>query len=167
MPFHLAWKLVLTQKDWWKTLWPHLKAGQGDLKRNIQRPVHDSGYGLHEGHEEEREPHDAYQQHHNHPSHSVLHHFLLLLAPRLGVPLQANEIREVKDAPLRLCWCKNASGTKTAGPHLLKPVRHWTNIFQVHCWEQGSPQTWEIVMLKQEVGGQPLKTANHFQKRKK
>lgn len=108
-----------------KTQRPHLKAGQGDLKRNIQRPVHDSGYGLHEGHEEEREPHDADQQHHNHPSHPILHHFLLLLASRLGVPLQANEIREVKDAPLRLCRRKSALGTKTlrmGGPHLNKHV---------------------------------------------
>lgn len=123
-----------------KMPWSHLKAGQGDLKGNIQRPVHDSGYGLHEGHEEKREPHDADQQHHNHPSHSVLHHFLLLLASRLGVPLRTNEIRDVKDAPLRLCCCtpdsclcKSALGTKTfrtGGPSLLKPVRHWTDIFK-------------------------------------
>lgn len=72
----------------------HLETSQGDLEGNVQRAVDDAGDGLDQGHEEQREPDDADEQHHDHPAHPVLHHLLLLLPPRLRVPLQRREMKE-------------------------------------------------------------------------
>lgn len=72
---------------------PHLETSQGDLEGNVQRSVDDSRDGLDEGHEEQREPDDTDEQHHDHPSHPVLHHLLLLLSPWLWIPLHRREIR--------------------------------------------------------------------------
>lgn len=74
----------------------HLKASQRDREGDVQRAVHHSSHRLDEGHEEQREPHNADKQHHDHASHSVLHHFLLLLASRLRVPLCTNHIQKSK-----------------------------------------------------------------------
>lgn len=71
---------------------PHLEPSQGDLERDVQRPVDHPRHGLDEGHEEQREPDDADEQHHDHASHAVLHHLLLLLSSWLRVPLQHQEI---------------------------------------------------------------------------
>lgn len=84
-------------KTWipgWERVQPHLETGQGDLERNVQRSVDNSRDRLNEGHEEQREPDDTDEQHHDHPSHPVLHHLLLLLSPWLWIPLHRREIRQ-------------------------------------------------------------------------
>lgn len=91
-------KFVLAQMIQWQKLCPHLEASQSDFKRNIQRWVDDPGNRLNEGHEEQREPDDTDQKDYNHPSHPVLHHLLLLLASRLGIPLQRVETKKT-------VWC--------------------------------------------------------------
>lgn len=87
-------KFVLAQMIQQQKLRPHLEASQSDFKRNIQWCVDNSGNRLNEGHEEQREPDDTDQKGYNHPSHPVLHHLLLLLASRLGIPLQRIEIKK-------------------------------------------------------------------------
>lgn len=79
---------------WEKKLQPYLKASQCDFKWHVQWPVDDSSDRLNEGHEEQWEPDDTDQQHYNHPSHPILHHLLLLLASRLGIPLWRDEMKD-------------------------------------------------------------------------
>ena len=68
-------------------MWLYLEPGQGDLQRDIQRFVDHSGHRLDQRHEEQREPHDADEERHDHPSHPILHHLLLFLPSGLRVPL--------------------------------------------------------------------------------
>lgn len=139
---------------WLNKLCPHLKASQGDFKRNIQRRVDDSGYRFNEGHEEQREPDDADQQHHNHASHPVLYHLLLLLASRLRIPLQEDEI---KGSEMYYLTCMQG---KTLQRSLFIGSPHET-LFHLYSWCSGNSYMFSMpvaikVKMEQNLSGQEV-----------
>ena len=66
----------------------YLKSSQLESDGHVQGFVDHPGHRLDQGHEEQREPDDADEQHDDHAPHPILHHLLLLLPPRLRVALQ-------------------------------------------------------------------------------
>lgn len=77
-------------KTWGKLA--YLIPSQGDCDRHIQGLVDNPRDGFDQRHEEQREPHDTDEQDDDHAAHAVLHRFLLLLAPGLGVSLQHKDL---------------------------------------------------------------------------
>lgn len=69
-------------------VYPYLEACKREANRDVQRCIDDACYWFDQRHEEQREPDDADEQHNDHATHSVLHHLLLLLTPRLRKTLE-------------------------------------------------------------------------------